>query len=137
MGLRRSLWHWLPPLAWMGLIFFLSAQPDLPHAPGPWVDTLLKKTGHALAYGVLAWLYWRALRVHAKGNRGSAAVRAVSIVLTVAYALSDEYHQTFVPGRNGNLVDVTVDGMGGCGAMLVDRWLERRREMDPQASDAR
>jgi VanZ family protein len=137
MRLGRSLRHWLPPLAWMGLIFFLSAQPDLPHAPGPWVDTLLKKTGHALAYGVLTWLYWRALRVHARGDRTSVALRVASIGLAVAYALSDEYHQTLVPGRNGNLVDVAIDGVGACGAMLIARWLERRREMDRQTSAAR
>ena len=43
--IRRFLSHWLPPLVWMGLIFFLSAQPDIPHAPGLWLDTLIKKTG--------------------------------------------------------------------------------------------
>jgi len=79
---NRFLWHWLPPLVWMALIFAVSAQPDLPHAEEPWLDVLLKKAGHALAYGVLAWLYRRALR-----RRFSADVilRIVSIGLTVAY----------------------------------------------------
>ena len=53
-AVKRFLWHWLPPLALMGLIFFLSAQPDLPHAPGPWLDMLLKKIGQAVVYGLLA-----------------------------------------------------------------------------------
>jgi VanZ family protein len=132
--MRRSLWRWLPPLAWMGLIFVLSAQPDLPQAPGPWLDTLLKKTGHAGAYGVLAWLYQRALRAR---FRGSTALRVVSVSLTVVYALSDEYHQTFVPGRNGRLSDVAVDGVGACGAMLLDWWLERRRALPRQMPGAR
>jgi VanZ family protein len=113
----------------MGLIFVLSAQPDLPQAPGPWLDTLLKKTGHAGAYGVLAWLYQRALRARV---RGSTALRVVSVGLAVVYALSDEYHQTFVPGRNGRLSDVAVDGVGACGAMLLDWWLERRRALPRQ-----
>jgi VanZ family protein len=130
--MKRSLWRWLPPLAWMGLIFFLSAQPDLPRAPGPWLDTLLKKAGHAGAYGVLAWLYQRALR---PPLRGSTALRVVSVGLAVVYALSDEYHQTFVPGRKGRLSDVAVDGAGACGAMLLDWWLERRRELPRQMSD--
>jgi VanZ family protein len=108
----------------MGLIFTLSAQPDLPRAPGPWLDTLLKKVGHALAYGVLAWLYQRALRGR---FRVSTSLRVVSMSLAVAYALSDEVHQTFVPGRNGRLLDVVVDGVGACGAMLLSWWLERRR----------
>jgi len=122
--MRRFLWHWFPPLAWMGLIFVLSAQSDLPHAEEAWLDVLLKKTGHALVYGVLVWLYRRALR---RRFPAGTTLRIVSIGLAVAYALSDEYHQTFVPGRNGNLVDVAVDGVGACGAMLLARWRERQR----------
>jgi len=121
--MKRLLWHWLPPLAWMGLIFLLSSQPTLPSVPGGW-DVLLKKVGHALAYGVLAWLYQRALRRHFSTL---ATLRIVSIGLALAYALSDEYHQTFVAGRNGNLVDVAVDVVGMCGAMLLDWRLEHRR----------
>jgi len=133
-AVRRFLWYWLPPLAWMGLIFVLSAQPDLPHAPGPWLDTLLKKTGHVVVYGVLAWLYWRALcRYFSAG----IALRIVTIGLTVTYALSDEYHQTSVPGRSGRLVDVAVDGVGACGAMLLGWWWERRRALFRQMSGDR
>lgn len=116
--------RWLPPLAWMVLIFALSAQPDLPSPPGPWLDTLLKKTGHAFEYAVLAWLYRRALRPHVRvvGN-----LRVMSAGLAVAYALSDEYHQTFVPGRTGRLFDLAIDGIGACSAMLLDWWWKRRQ----------
>jgi VanZ family protein len=132
--LRRWLWYWGPPLVWMGGIFCLSAQPDLPHAPGPWLDTLLKKTGHAAAYGVLAWFYLRVLQQHLGSGRSLVVFRVASIGLAVAYALSDEYHQTFVPGRDGNLLDVAVDGAGACVAMLLDRWLARRRALSGPGS---
>ena len=132
--MRRFFWHWLPPLAWMALIFVLSAQPDLPHVEGRWLDVLLKKAGHAVVYGVLAWLYRRALRRHIPTG---TALRAISIGLAVAYAMSDEYHQTFVPGRNGNLVDVAIDVVGACGAMLLARWQERRRALPRPVSAAR
>jgi VanZ family protein len=115
----------------MGLIFAASAQPTLPQAPDPWLDTLLKKTGHALAYGILAWLYLRALQA---GFQDEIMLHVVSIGLAVAYGLSDEYHQTFVPGRNGKLFDVAIDGVGACAAMLLD-W--RRRELAHQLPDAR
>ena len=130
----RFLWRWLPPLAWMALIFVLSAQPDLPGVPGPWLDTLLKKTGHALSYGLLTWLYWRALRPRL---RATASLRVVCVSLAVAYALSDEYHQTFVPGRNGRLSDVLVDGVGASAAMSLEWWLARRRALSRWASAAR
>lgn len=120
--MKQLLRSWLPPLVWMGLIFFFSSQPHLPSAPQPWLDVLLKKSGHALGYGVLAWLYLRALR----GNIRPSYV--VSLALAMLYALSDEYHQTLVPGRNGTPWDVGVDGIGACGAMLLARWLRRRRE---------
>jgi VanZ family protein len=123
-AVKRFLGCWLPPLAWMGLIFFLSAQPDLPHAPEPWFDMLLKKGGHALAFGILAGLYLRALRGHFSVM---VTVRLVSAGLAILYGASDEYHQTFVPGRKGRLFDVGVDAAGVCGAMLLDWWLERRR----------
>jgi len=135
--LCRWLQYWLPPLAWMGVIYFLSAQPDLPQAPGPWLDLVLKKAGHAAAYGVLAWLYLRVLRHHS-GKRGTpTALRVASIGLTMTYALSDEYHQTFVPGRNGNLLDVAVDGAGVCVAILLDWRLARRpASSEPESRQA-
>jgi VanZ family protein len=115
----------------MGLIFFLSAQPDLPHAPGPWLDTLVKKGGHALAFGILAWLYLRGLR---ERFPATATLRLVSAGLALLYAASDEYHQTFVPGRKGRLFDVGVDTAGVCGAMLLDWWLARRGWLRPTES---
>ena len=115
--------RWWPSLAWMGLIFWLSSQPDLPHAPGPWLELLFKKGAHAFVYGMLAWLYLRALRAES-GRRA----RWVSVGLALVYALTDEYHQTFVPGRNGNLFDVAVDGTGAALAMWLDvRWRRFRR----------
>lgn len=131
--MKQLLWRWLPPLVWMGLIFLLSAQADLPRAYDPRLDTLLKKIGHALAYGILAWLYLRALREHLHYATTS---RAASFGLVVIYALSDEYHQTFVSGRNGTLMDVAVDGAGACGAMLLDWWLQRRKALSRRAPDA-
>jgi VanZ family protein len=134
--LRRLLWYWLPALAWMGMIFVLSAQSDLPGPAEPWMDALVKKGGHAVGYGVLAWLYERALRGRV---RGPVALRVATVSLALAYALSDEYHQTFVPGRSGSLVDAGIDSTGICGAMLLSGWLERRRarRLPPQRSVAR
>lgn len=135
--LRRWLQYWLPPLAWMGVIYFLSAQPDLPQAPGPWLDLVLKKAGHAAAYGVLAWLYLRVLRHHSGKGTTPTALRVASVGLAMAYALSDEYHQTFVPGRDGNPLDVAVDGAGACVAMLLDWRLTRRPALaEPESQQA-
>jgi VanZ family protein len=117
---RWPLWsRWIAPLVWMALIFGLSAQPDLPHAPGGLTDLLLKKTGHAVAYGVLYVLLWQAL---AYGFRPLA----LAWILTVLYAVSDEFHQTFVPGRNGRFLDVAIDAAGALVAAVVVRGMRRR-----------
>lgn len=101
----RRLWHWLPPLLLMALIFHLSSQPTLPQAPGPWLDAILKKLSHALIYGLLFALLYCAWR-----HRGSHW-QALSAAwwITAAYALSDELHQSFVPGRHANWYDVMFD----------------------------
>ena len=120
--MRKLIRRWLPALIWMGLIFFVSAQPSLPSAPGRW-DLLLKKGMHVAAYGILTALYLWALRGSGRDER---VIRVVSVILAVAYAMSDEYHQTFVPGRNGTWVDVAVDGVGILGATALDWCLVNR-----------
>ena len=92
--------RFVPPLLLMGLIFFFSAQPDLNSGLGVW-DTIGRKLIHAATYGVLLILWWRAL---------GRTWRAVAI--TLLYAISDEYHQTFVHGRHGSPLDVAIDMAG-------------------------
>ena len=106
-----------PPLLLMGLIFFLSAQPDLSSGLGGW-DTVLRKGAHMAEYGLLWFLWWRALGY---GN----PVWAVAIAL--AYAASDEYHQTFVEGRSGSPLDVAIDAVGiGVAVLLARRYSQPR-----------
>jgi VanZ family protein len=90
-----------PPLALMAVIFFFSAQPDLNSGLGVW-DTIGRKLIHAATYGTLWFLWWRAL--------DRRALPAVAI--TLVYAISDEYHQTFIHGRHGSPLDVAVDMAG-------------------------
>jgi len=115
MGYLR---RWLPPLLWMALIFLLSAQPTLPEVRQAWLDLLVKKGGHALAYGVLTWLYLRALRGSSPPND---RLRLAALALALAYAISDELHQAFVPGRNASLLDLAIDGSGAMLALLGNR----------------
>ena len=84
----------------MGAIFAFSAQPDLNSGLGVW-DTVLRKLVHMTEFGLLWWLWQRAL---------DRPVLAAAI--TLDYAASDELHQTFVDGRHGTPVDWAIDAAG-------------------------
>jgi VanZ family protein len=116
------IYMWLPALAWMGIIFALSAQPDLPHPDTGWADFLVSSLAHAFVFGVLALLLARA-----SGDRPHAVRRA--FLLTVLYALSDEFHQAFVPGRVPDLWDLACDGLGAGLVLLAWAWWRQHRQI--------
>jgi VanZ family protein len=98
----------LPPLVVMGVIFLLSAQPS-DEVDRAWWDVGLRKLAHFSEYAVLTALWWRALR--GLGTRFAVAL-AAAVAISLAYAASDEFHQTFVDGRKGTPVDVLIDFTG-------------------------
>ena len=84
----------------MGVIFAFSSVPDLGTGLGGW-DLLLRKLAHTAEYALLGVLLARAT-----GRTGPA------LLLGTLYAVSDEIHQTFVPGRIGSPLDVAIDTVG-------------------------
>ncbi|MFL5804169.1 MAG: VanZ family protein [Roseiflexaceae bacterium] len=111
--------RWLAVALWMAIIFTLSAQSKLPTAPDPWLDFLFKKSAHFTVFGALAVLIWRALAWRPRGWLWAWP-------LTVLYACSDEWHQSFVAGRHPQVTDVIIDACGAATALLV-AWLIMRR----------
>ena len=106
---------WAPPVALMAVIFALSAQPDLSTGLGVW-DLIGRKIIHMSEYGLLCFLWWRAFRRLATSHR---AALAVAFSVSLAYAGTDEFHQTFVHGRHGTPVDVAIDAAGMAVACLL------------------
>ena len=104
----------------MAVIFFLSAQPDFTFIPDRWQTEAVSLAAHALEYGLLAGLLALAAR---KTPASARHPYAWAFVLTLLYALSDELHQSFVPGRVPDGRDVLMDVLSA-GAVL---WLLRRR----------
>ncbi|MHB1244585.1 MAG: VanZ family protein [Gaiellaceae bacterium] len=102
---------WGPVLVWAAVIFAFSSVPDLGTGLGTW-DLVLRKLAHAAEFAVLGALLQRAL--------GSARA---AVLLGIAYAVSDELHQVFVPGRLGSPVDVAIDAVGvSAGVFLWRRY---------------
>jgi VanZ family protein len=105
---------WAPPVALMVLIFALSAQPDLSTGLGVW-DLIGRKIVHMSEYALLCMLWWRALRTVVADR----AALAGALLASLAYAATDEFHQTFVHGRHGTPVDVGIDAIGMTVAALL------------------
>ena len=95
----------------MAVIFALSAQPGLGTGLGTW-DLVLRKLAHMAEYGLLWWLWWRAMPA-----RGPWP----AVLITTLYAISDEVHQTYVRDRRGTPVDVLIDMLGVAIAVVVAR----------------
>jgi len=101
----------------MGMIFYLSHQPgdfvQLPQFMG--VDKLL----HAIAYAILAgsFLYCLHPFIHVS-NRAAAGI--IVLFFCVLFGISDEYHQSFIPGRFVSVWDVAADGIGAL--LVVGLW---------------
>ena len=117
MTVLRRMDPWLPPLMLMGIIFFLSAQPNLNSGLG-WIDHVGRKLVHASEYALLCVLWWRALRTVVNDQRALLGAWTIA----TAYAITDEFHQRFVTGRHSTWVDVAIDSLGaGLAVLLIVR----------------
>ena len=105
----------------MAVIFLLSAQPDLSTGLGVW-DLIGRKTVHMTEYGLLCFLWWRALRAVMPERRATL----IALVIAFAYACTDEFHQTFIHGRHGTPVDVAIDMIGAVSVTIALRRRETR-----------
>ncbi len=148
-------------LGWMGLIYFLSAQtaPQSSQLSGGMIEAVVKaifpnadastvestvaelqfivrKGAHFIAYTVLGLLSCMAFITYkiplpVKG--------AIGFTVAVLYSVADEYHQTFIPGRSGELRDILIDscgallGAGSCvGIYLLIRKRKNRKSKEPK-----
>lgn len=116
--------RWLPVVAYVALIFTLSAQPGL-RVPGEFENR--DKLAHLCEYGGLGWLVFRAARdtwpTAPRRRRMLVAALAVSAV-----GACDEVFQSHVPGRDSSVYDWAADTAGATLAQVVGMALSRRRE---------
>lgn len=124
--------RWGPAILMMVLIFAASSIPagSLPSWDGP-ADLAIKKGGHMIGYGLLALAILRGV-----GGQKQAVYR-LAWVLAVLYAMSDEFHQRFVPGRGASILDILIDGLGAAGILLVQKAWENRRAAQSSNSSSK
>jgi len=114
--MNRLIKYWFPVFVWCSIIFYFSSIPNLSTGWGIW-DTLLRKGAHLVEYAFLAYLLIRAFKKTTVLSL--SALYAWSLRLSIFYALSDEIHQRFVPGREMSAYDLFIDSLGAVFAILL------------------
>ena len=127
--LSNQLRKWVPALLVMGLIFWFSSQPSSTLPNFDWADRMFKKGGHMLGYGLLSLAYWYALDL--KPNH-----RWFAWFLAILYAVTDEYHQSFVSGRYPSVWDVFVfDNLGALISLQIKNRTIKQKQSGQFAPD--
>ena len=113
--MRTAIRTGLPP-AWMAALFAASSVPGgidgagdaQALSPFAWIAPAAQNLLHVPAFGVLAWLWFRALSTRCSPR----ATLVGGAGLTIAYAILDEWHQAHVPGRFSSMTDLLADSLG-------------------------
>lgn len=136
MGIK--LFRYLPSVIWMGIIFYLSHQPGnesantssrvlefvfdyLPMSTEYEVilHTIIRKLAHFSAYAVLGMLIYFAYR----GRRAALFTFFICLI----FAITDEVHQLFIPGRSGEVRDVLIDLSGVVFSLIIIEMIRKLR----------
>lgn len=123
--------RWIPVALWCSWIYYGSASPvfraDSTRELFGGLNILFRTGAHLAVFGLLAllvkwaWGQWR-------------WAYAGAWLFTTLYAVTDEWHQAFVPGRGASADDVVLDSVGAAAALLVWYGSTRRRTSSPRAS---
>jgi len=102
----------LPAIVWAIVIFTLSSQPTLPGFESGFFDFILKKSAHMFVYAVLYLLIARGVEMVAPIKAKKGWLVFLPLLIVFFYAISDEFHQSLVPGRYPTLRDIGYDILG-------------------------
>ncbi len=142
--MNKIKWWILAAILWMMLIFIFTQlpyftgkntseaihkvvvtehNPSMNNAQIDWLNLFIRKATHIMAFGILAFLLFKSLEAY-------RFAYIISWILTVLYAISDEYHQSFMPGRVSSLKDVFLfDSVGAFFVLLVTFLIIRKRKL--------
>lgn len=123
--LNAFIRRWGVAIFMMVVIFVFSSLPSSELPNFNWADWIVKKGGHALGYGLLAFTYLRGL----KGESSHTSSRQLlgAWLLAVLYSATDEFHQSFTPGRHPAATDVLIDSIGAAIALILAVRYYRRK----------
>lgn len=100
----------------MSRIFVEQIQPYAPDFTEDILTTLVRKSAHIFMFFVLGILLYVLVRTY---NVSQKKRIALSVGIAFGYAVFDEIHQMFVPGRSGEVRDVLIDTIGASLGVLL------------------
>ena len=132
---KKKTLRWGLVIGWMAFIFMMSNQPaevssqqsdfvvrllalvgiDMDSYFGDLATFIIRKSAHMTEYFILFILWYRVLVLYVDNKKA----KLYALGLVFLYASSDEFHQTFVPGRSGEFKDVMIDTSGGLIALIA------------------
>ena len=119
----QVLWYWVPVVLYAGAMFYLSAQSNPQEKlPSFLFEEFSDKVLHAVEYGILGLLCYRAFRWGVGGQVASHAL-LFAIVTASLYGITDEVHQFFVPFRESGWQDWAADTIGATIGALSWRFI--------------
>lgn len=116
-SLITVLTAYLPSFLWAFIIFLFSSQSVLPGFDQSVYDFFLKKSAHVFVYLVLYLFVCNAV-TKTVAEKHKKVILFLPILICFGYAISDEFHQSFVPGRFGSFRDIGFDMLGVAIAFL-------------------
>jgi lipopolysaccharide/colanic/teichoic acid biosynthesis glycosyltransferase len=147
--MKKLAAYWLPPLVWMACLFpvgnkalassrtyriFIAVYrwfvPRASRASAELGYVIMRKSLHFLAYGFLAYLFYRAFRAGTK-QAAKAAWLAPAAAAAIGYGFLDEFLQSFVPHRTGSALDWAIDSAGVVTFLAITAARSRKAALDP------
>ncbi|MBS3157999.1 VanZ family protein [Candidatus Woesearchaeota archaeon] len=119
--IRKKVFYWLLVISYMSLIFYLSSIPSIDIVTKiPINDKIL----HAAEFFILAALLHMCFNI-ADNKMINKNRYFLAITITTIYAISDEFHQSFVPGRVADIFDLTADSIGAS-IILIFKFVNKK-----------
>jgi len=120
--MKEWVFRWGPAILIMGLIFFASstAESDIPDFGR--LDFFAMKGGHLVGYALLGGAFLHGI---SRGSSINVSKIITAMILVIIYAASDEWHQSFTPGRNPSLSDILIDTAGGFLGIAILKWIRK------------
>jgi VanZ family protein len=120
----KFLKFWFPVIIYSGIIFWVSSLPYV-KTPMPKIhfDVIL----HMLVYMPFGFLLAKAIK-NTKNSVSWKSLLGLVLLFSFLYGCSDEFHQSFVPGRSSEVLDLIADTIGGVIGGYVYLWFLRHSE---------